>query len=565
MKVLTRDLIHDLIPVMPAGHGQAPRDGGLLWPRNVGTTSRGRRPACGPNRSRRKRRFYIGNPYRNDKPCDLPGGRTSWLLAICFSIVASFTFTLSGCALVPPPTSQAKPIATPAFRETLRVGGVAASVEWPRLDWWTDFQNPGLDRLITVALQDNPNLKLTATRVREAQALADFRKGVLLPSADVQMSLAGQRFSANSTQSKLAGEEFAHAIVNPLSLRYHLDFWGRDSASLKAALGAKRARGAELAQARVLLSTAVAKTYFRLVTVTEKLVLAQAMSATLREGLRVAEVRLRTGLDSQIPRSQVRVKLETALQQEAATRAEMEILRDQLAALAGQGPDWGRHVEVTPSDLPEQVHIPENLPLRLLVHRPDLVAARERAGAAAEEIKVAKTAFYPDINLVGFAGLDSVALPELFFNATSAAFAFSPVLQLPIFQGGRLEANLKATEAAYDAAVESYNGTLLRAVQEVADALARWREAEARLGSQRQATASALENLRLVKTNHALGLNPRGPVLDAGLAVQEQSFLQKGLEAEQFQAAIQLIEALGGGYVNPNEEKHATTNSSKKD
>jgi NodT family efflux transporter outer membrane factor (OMF) lipoprotein len=480
-------------------------------------------------------------------------------------IFLAFTLTLPGCAQIPASTSQAKPMDVPAIGQTLQASAAAVGAEWPKLDWWADFHNPGLEKLIAAALRDNPNLKLTATRVREAQALADFRRGSLFPSVDLQMSLAGRRFSANSIQNKLSGEEFVHAIVNPLSLNYHLDFWGRDRASLEAALGITRAREAELAQARVLLSTAVARTYFRLAAATERLALAQTMAATLRENLRVTEVRLRTGLDSRIPVTQAKVKLETALQREAVTRAEAELLRDQLATLAGQGPDWVRHIDVTASDLSATVHLPENLPLRLIAHRPDLVAAREGAEAVAHEVKVAKTAFYPDVNLVGFAGLDSVALPELFFNATSAAFAFGPVLQLPIFQGGRLEANLKAAVAVYDAAVESYNGTLLRAVQEVADALARWREADARLGSQRQATASAQENQRLIKSNHALGLNPRGPVLEADLAVDEQRFLQKALEAERTQAAIQLIEALGGGYVNPNEEKHGTTHSSQKD
>jgi NodT family efflux transporter outer membrane factor (OMF) lipoprotein len=451
----------------------------------------------------------------------------------------------------------------PAIGQTLRASGATASAEWPKRDWWADFHNPNLDRLITAALRDNPNLKLTATRVREAQALADFRKGAQLPSVDAEMNLMGRRFSANSVQNKLAGEEFVQAIVNPLSLRYHLDFWGRDKASLEAAMGAARAREAKLAEARVLLSTAVARTYFRLAAATERLALARAMTATLRENLHIAEVRLRTGLDPQFPVTQAKLKLQTALQREAATRAEVELLRNQLATLAGQGPDWGRDIEVAAGDLPETAHIPENLPLRLLARRPDLVAARERAEAVAHEIKVAKTAFYPDINLVGFAGLDSVALPELFFNATSAAFAFGPVLQLPIFQGGRLEANLKAGEAAYDAAVESYNATLLRAVQEVAGALARWREINARLDAQMAATASALENQRLVKSNHALGLNPRGPVLEADLAVAEQRFPQKGLEADQFQAVIQLIEALGGGYEDPNEEDHGTNHPSQ--
>ncbi|MCQ8131111.1 TolC family protein, partial [Methylomonas rivi] len=177
--------------------------------------------------------------------------------------------------------------------------------------------------------------------------------------------------------------------------------------------------------------------------------------------------------------------------------AEAALQRNLLAALAGKGADWGREIRIEAGTCTEQAVLPSDLPLRLLSHRPDISAARLQAEAAAEEIKVAETAFYPDVNLIAFTGLHSVSLSDVLLQGASLAYAVGPSIEFPIFEGGRLRANLSYQQAAYDRSVERYNASLVQAVREVADSVSRWRETGQRLAEQTQILADAAASEQL--------------------------------------------------------------------
>ncbi len=242
------------------------------------------------------------------------------------------------------------------------------------------------------------------------------------------------------------------------------------------------------------------------------------------------------------------IELNAAREIEAAFRAKVDLQRHLLAALAGKGPDWGQSIVVDSSLFPKRLSLPADLPLGLLTHRPDIAAARLHAEAAAEEIKVAETAFYPDVNLIAFTGLHSVSMTDVLLQVASLAYAVGPSIEFPIFEGGRLRANLTFQEATYDAAVERYNASLLHAVQEVADALTRWQEIEARLTEQKQSLEAALTNAHLAQALNRTGLNNRSDLLEARIQVLDQRYHLASLENEQFKTAVQLLKALGGGY-----------------
>jgi outer membrane protein TolC len=200
--------------------------------------------------------------------------------------------------------------------------------------------------------------------------------------------------------------------------------------------------------------------------------------------------------------------------------------------------------------MPERLFLPDDLPLRLLAHRPDVLAARLRAEAAAEDIKVARTGFYPDVNLVSFAGLHSVSFSDVLLQGSSLAYAVGPSIEFPIFEGGRLRANLNYREAAYDEAVEVYNSQVLRAVQEVADALTKWREIEAQLTEQRRSVKDAAESRRLADSLYRQGLEDYGDLLQASAAEYAENIRLTSLEGAYFKAATHIAKVLGGGYFN---------------
>lgn len=469
-------------------------------------------------------------------------------------IVLSGVLSFNGCAWLPEPSQRAEMISLPKLDKASAESGLPVAMNWPAQDWWTLFETPILAHLIETAVTENPDLKTVAARLQQAQAVVDFQAAELYPTVTANASFSAQRFSANSTQAKLAGEHFRLALINPLVLRYHLDLWGRDKAVLEAAIGNAMAGEAELADARLLLSAAVARAYFELAAVAEKLALAEELASCRERLLKLVQVRRDLGLVAIAPLLQAEVELHQARQRVTALRAEIELNKNLLATLAGKGPDWGRAIEAQPGMSAIRPALPQDLPLHLLAHRPDVRAAHLRVEAAAQEIKVARTAFYPDVNLVSFAGLHSVSISDVLLQGSSLAYAVGPSVEFPIFEGGRLRAQLGYREAAYDEAVERYNGQLLNAVQEVADALARWRDIDARLAEQRQSVARISESLQQAEVLYRQGLSDRGDLIEGQAAEFEQRLQLAALQGEYFKAAVQVFKALGGGYsVNEKE------------
>ncbi|MDP3333169.1 MAG: efflux transporter outer membrane subunit [Methylococcaceae bacterium] len=462
--------------------------------------------------------------------------------------VVSITTTLNGCAWFGDKTQRAEMMTIPEMTKTLATPSSAVNGQWPQPSWWEVFKAPALNRLISIALADNPNFKAATARLRQSQTMVDAQAAQLYPTVDANVSFSAQRFSANSTQAKLAGEHFRQLLINPLVLRYHLDFWGRDQAALEAAVGKSLAVETELADAKLLLASAVAASYFDLVAACEKQAIAEKIVADREALLALQQVRLASGLVTAVPFLQAKMALNAAQQIAVGARTDVDLHKNLLATLAGKGPDWGRSIVIERGVFSSRLALPADLPLRLLSHRPDVAAARLHAQAAAQEIKIAETAFYPDVNLVAFTGLHSVSMTDVLLQGSSLAYAVGPSIDFPIFEGGRLRANLSYQEAVYDAAVERYNGSLLHAVQEVADSFSRWREIDARLAEQQQSVTDAAETERLADSLNRTGLNDRTDLMLTRVEAHQQRFRLATLEGEHFKSAVQIIKALGGGY-----------------
>ncbi len=438
----------------------------------------------------------------------------------------------------------------PGLEQTLKPDPESEKIgkEWPKAQWWRDFRSKELDRLMEVALRGNPTLRVAMARLDQAEAVANYQAAQMLPIVRARADFLQRRFSATDFYGPNGGKTFTGAEINPVVFRYHLDLWGKDQAALEAALGKERAQASELAAARLVLSTAIARGYFRLCSTEEEIELAHALVEKSEEKLKLMQLRWERGLAEKDPIHTGEQKLEAARQRESSLRAEAKILRNRLAALAGQGPDWGKSIQVSAGVFAERFPQPSNVPLGVLTHRPDVAAALWRVEAAAQLVKVAKTNFYPDINLVGFAGLHSLNLKDLFLShGASVAYSMGPTVTLPIFENG-LQAELKNEQAGYDAAVESYNGALLAAVQQVADALAHWRESLDHDNDQDRAMQAALAEAELAGKRYQSGLSTRDGEIEAASALIEQRLKASEIKAAHLQAAVGLIEALGGGY-----------------
>jgi NodT family efflux transporter outer membrane factor (OMF) lipoprotein len=458
-----------------------------------------------------------------------------------------------GCALMPEDGIRAEMLATPGLTQSLQTDAQAEKIvqEWPRAQWWQAFRNAELNRLIETALQDNPSLHAAAARLTQAEAAADYQAAEMLPSIHASVELHHRRFSATDFYGPSGGKTFTGAYIDPVVFHYHLDLWGKDKAALEAALGREKAQASELAMARLMLSTVITRSYIRLCAAEEDVELAHHLSRKAEEKHQLTELRWQRGLSDRDPVHASRQQLELTRQRETQSRHEAQILRNRLAALAGQGPDWGKTVRAARTEIIGHLPKPDTVALGLLAHRPDVAAALWRVEASARMVKVAKTNFYPDVDLVGFAGLRSLNLKDLFLSqGASVAYGMGPTLTLPLFEGGRLEAELKNQQAGYDAAVESYNETLLTAVQQVADSLAEWRKTSEHEDSESRALKAAEAESELAHKRFQAGLSSRDGMIDAEAKLIEQRLTASELHNAHLLAAVGLIEALGGGYEN---------------
>lgn len=472
---------------------------------------------------------------------------------------------LAGCAWIPEGDKPAEFMETPSMTQTLSDSGAkrpaADQAQWPNERWWREFGSFELNELMELALKNNPGLKAASDRVRQAEAMARVEGARLLPFLDADAEAGYQRYSGNGLVAALTrrhneGSYLEFGRINLFNLRYEFDFWGKNRSALEAALGEASAERAETADVSLQLTTAIARAYFHGLALRHQLDLAQEMIKLRQDLLEVTETRLRLGLDSADPVKEASVGLDQAKKREALTRNHLALQRNLIAKLIGQGPDSTKRLFTDSVSIPHDLNLPDKLPLELLRHRPDLTAALFRAEAAAKRIDVAKANFLPTVDLTTFVGVNAIrmtdggasSLANLLFSGSSLSYGIAPGLRLPLFEGGRLRAELSVQRAEYDESVELYNDTLLRAIQEVADNLSRWKETGVVLEAHHRQLSTQYNNLDLAEDRFRTGLDDRRELLDRRHEVLEQESALKILETSHLIARVDLIESLGGGY-----------------
>lgn len=454
---------------------------------------------------------------------------------------------LAACA----PDLGPKPQMTPPAALSATRSFAAAPAPWPKQDWWIGFADPQLTTLIETGLNSAPDLAIAAARLRAAQAQAESAGASTLPSLSAGASIEPTRQSLNmgfppAFQSFLP-QGWHSETEAAFNASYDLDFWGKNRAALAAATSEAEAAEAELAQARLTLSTAIATAYAQLVQLTADLATQKDAVHVREESAKLVESRVQFGLENTGQLAQARAEIAIAQSQADQLSAQIARTRHQIAALLGEGPDAGLDIAVSVAEMPAAPGLPANLPADLAGRRPDLVAARLQAEAAAEQVHIAKVGYYPDISLSGQFGLLSLN-PSDFLKHTSMFGAVGPAIHLPIFTGGALEGSYRGARAGYDEAVANYNKTLATAFAQIADALSDQASLKQELTHAQEALEQSQKAYEVAKTRYRGGLSRYLDVLTAENTVLLQRRQLTDLQAQRFIDDIALIRALGGGF-----------------
>jgi NodT family efflux transporter outer membrane factor (OMF) lipoprotein len=468
-----------------------------------------------------------------------------------FLLASAATAVLCSCA-TPPDLGTPPQLAAPEQNETVRSFG-APVVAWPSDRWWEGYGDAELNGLIEEALADSPSLAVAAARLARAQADAQQAGAARLPSVNVNSSAnaSHQELTNANLPTGLGGERDDWSIQSSASaqLQYQLDFFGRNRASFAAATSRAQAAEAEAAAARLQLSTAIALAYAEFVRLNADRVALEDAAELRQASVALVRERVRVGLENEGQSSQAAAELAQARADLIAVHAAIARTRNQIAALLGKGPDRGLEVEVPQSLTLNSIGLPERVNLDLIGRRPDLVAARLGAEAAASRVDVARADFYPNVNLVAIAGLQTLGLDRLGGGTLSFA-QVGPAISLPIFSGGRIEGAYRGARADYDEAVALYNQSLADALREVADAIGDRRSLQAQLIQQSAGLAAAENAYRVARLRYEGGLISYIDTLSIESSLIAQRRAVAELQARAFALDITLVRALGGGFTS---------------
>ena len=458
---------------------------------------------------------------------------------------ALIAMPLAGCAV---PTSQT----TVASVAPATLGLAGAPAPLIAGDWWTAFGDAQLDRIVADAQAGSPSLDVALARVRQAEAVLAGRRADDGPDVTFDGSLQIARLSGRYTiPPPYAGSvrSVGNATAN---LSWDLDLFGRQKAAIQGARASVAAARLDAAAARLAVAGTVAQTYVDLARAETQEAIARRTIAARQGSLRLVRVQIRNQLASKLQATAAETLLaqaQGALVRAAGNRA---LAADALAALAGRGPDYAAEIGPSTLKLGTALALPAAVPADLLSRRADIAADLARIDAAASQRQVARRAFYPNVNLAALAGFQAIGLGNLFaLDAGNAGIG--PAIRLPLFDNGRLKAELAGSTAALDLAVASYNDTVIGAVREVADAIALVGNLQAQAARNAEVVRGFAETNRLNGIRVSSGLDSKLDLVDNDVRLLDAELTQANLAADAARQRVALVMALGGGF-SPSQE-----------
>lgn len=469
------------------------------------------------------------------------------------SLATSALLSLSACFSLAPDYSVPDDQTPTAYKEqnlTPVAGWKTASPadQLPRGQWWQVFGDPVLNDLETQAGGANQNLKQAAARVQEARAYHQGVESRALPSLDAGFGPSRERDSHSSTDDAQPATTYWRAQTN---VAYEADLFGRVSDAIKAS-GAEAQQSAALYQSVLLaLQADVAVNYYQLRSLDAQIKVYDDTLKQRKDALGFARSRSESGQDSPLDMMRAQTELASTQAESLALVRARAVSEHSLAVLLGRPPSSFNFAPQPIQALALQ--IPTGLPSALLERRPDIAAAERAMAAANARIGVAKAAYFPSLSLTGTAGFEGNTLSEL-FQGSSKAFLLGPLtgtmLHLPLFDGGKRNADLKNARAAYQEQVAHYRQTVLDALLEVEDNLAGVRLLEQQAQAETQAVDASRGASSITQAQYHEGARDYLSVLDANRSTLQAERKLASLYGEQSIATVRLIRALGGGWGN---------------
>lgn len=427
--------------------------------------------------------------------------------------------------------------------------------EWPQKNWWERFEDDQLNRLMHEAIDRNFDLKAAAMRVKSSEQEA-IRVGLtLFPLFQWRMRDNYQFLSKNGMFRSFS--PLIPAVINQIDFKlnfdHELDLFGKNRAAYQAAVYEARAQNAEMSQALLMITSALAKAYFDYQATLLRIDAQKEILEIRKLITKRIEKRAFSQIDDRIILERTKIDLAEAKEGLEALEKNLDLTKSQLKILLGLSPDYEKKFDEPSAHFDQPFPLPQNLSIHLLARRPDLMMRICRVEAAAELIKVAHADFFPNINLSAFAGLESLKWSKL-FSSDSLTAASAPTLSLPFFRTRQLKARFAKFSFDFEAAVSDYNAHVLRAAKEVSGGVKYLQVANRCLESQTEVLKRIKRVRDLTRDRYENGISSYLELMQIDLEVLYQYIRAIDFQQSRHLALITLICSLGGGYEQQESE-----------
>ena len=428
----------------------------------------------------------------------------------------------------------------------------AKSNEKTIVKWWKQFNDPVLEQLITTVVSDNLDIIIAQERITESRALRAVARAPLIPSLGGRNNIARQQQSLNNPNFPQAPQinipQYQTIYDTGFDAAWEIDLFGGSRRALEAATA--RLEGTEALSRNIILSVIAetARHYVELRGHQKRLALLLDNAKLQQQTVDLLRSSYDSGLSREVDVTRAEAQLANTQAQVPNLEAEIRSASYRLALLTGQQPDpLYSFLEQTHSlNLPNEL-VPVGLKSDLLRRRPDIQIAERNLAASTADIGVAVADLYPSFNLTGSVGFIS-SESESLFDRASQTFLLSPFIKFPIFEGGRLRAQIDVTEARHSIAAVEYEQAVLNALREAESALIRYTKEQETRAKLQESLAASMRSTKLANSLYDQGLTDYIDVLDAERMLIETKEALVQSQTRVFTNLIGLYKTLGGGW-----------------
>lgn len=469
------------------------------------------------------------------------------------TVFVASTLFLAGCAVGP--KYQRPPVEVPpAYKEAGNWKTAQPNELSLRGNWWEIFQDPQLNALEQQVNISNQNIKAAQAQYTQARALVRYNRADYFPTVVAGASATRSRVSSNNAPLRAVSNGTTNNDFQiPVALSYEVDAWGRIRNNVESFRAQAQASAADLATVNLSMHAQLALFYLQARSLDAQEQLLNSTVQYYEQALQLNVSRFQGGVGSEVEVEQARTQLETTRAQSIDVGVARAQFEHAVAVLIGK-PPASFNLPPLPLQTPPPP-IPAGVPSELLERRPDIASAERQMAAANARIGVAKAAYYPLLNLTAAGGVESGSLTTLLQGPAGFWAVGASALQT-VFDGGRRRAASDQAVAAYDQTVASYRETVLTSFQQVEDNLAALYILEKEAQTQNEAVLAAQKSLELSIQRYKGGVTSYLEVTVAQSAALSNEATAVNILGRRMVAAVQLIQALGGGWDSANLPQH---------